>query len=93
MSSETAIIAGNVRAALARAQITKTEVARAIDRSIATASRKANGHIPFSVPELFVIAGLVARATDRPDFDAAEFFAGTTTPIGMRSHSAHTEVA
>lgn len=49
-------VAAEVRAAIARAGVTRQEVAEAIGMTEATFSRKANGVTPFSVVDIVFIA-------------------------------------
>lgn len=49
-------LTAEIRAALARKGTTTAEIARAIDKSQATASRKLNGQIPITLDELAEIA-------------------------------------
>lgn len=57
MQSNEASIAAEVRAVMGRKRIEVSEIARILGKSDSTASRKINGHIPFSVAELLALAG------------------------------------
>lgn len=50
------IVAGEVRAQMARKRLGQGALAELIERSQASASRRLLGHTPFDVNELFVIA-------------------------------------
>lgn len=50
-------VAAQVRAKLAEANRRRGDVALIIDVSRSAASRKVNGHVPFTVEDLFAIAG------------------------------------
>lgn len=54
----TEAVAGEVRAALARQRVAQGVVAEALGVSQAAVSRRMNGHIPFDVAQLGVIAEL-----------------------------------
>lgn len=86
MSSTTESVAGEVRAALARSKVRQGTVAQALGVSRATASRKVNGQIAFSVPELVIVAGLAK-------VDVAEFFSDAVPASRVASSSAYTDVA
>lgn len=58
MSDPVTTTAAEVRAALARADITQTAVAEATGRSQSYWSRRLSGEIPLDVDDLAVIAGL-----------------------------------
>jgi len=58
-NSPSSRIAGEIRAALARARIPQTDVADALNMSQASVSRRLTGDTPLDVNELQVIADLV----------------------------------
>lgn len=66
-------VAAEVRATLARHKRKVDDVAQALKVSRTAASRKVNGHTPFTVTELLVIADLVG-------VEPAEFFRSHPTP-------------
>ena len=51
--------ASEIRAAIARKNISKADVAQALGKSRATASRKLSGLIPITLDELHVLAELI----------------------------------
>ena len=86
MTSTTQSIAAEVRAELARHQRRGPEVARALDCSPSTISRKLNGRVPFTVAELVTIANLLG-------IDAGRFYSTDTAASHVDSPSAFTDVA
>lgn len=58
------VVAGNVRAEIARRQIPKDDVARAIGKSRATLAAKLAGRRAFDVEEVAVLAGLFGVAVE-----------------------------
>lgn len=66
-------VAANVRAKCAYHQIDQATIAEAIGRSRASVSQRLNGHRPFSVAELIVIANLAG-------VEPAEFFRPANAP-------------
>lgn len=59
MNSAEQAVAAEVRAALARHKIEQSKVAEALGISQSSVSHRINGHRPFSVAELVIVAGLV----------------------------------
>lgn len=73
MTSTTDSIAAEVRAELARHRRRTKDVAQALDVTVSTASRKINGHSPFTAAELVTLADLLGVTPGRfysPDVDA-----------------------
>lgn len=58
-------VAAGVRAELARQRRTQLEVAELLDTTQVTVSRKLNGHTPFTVNELYRLAGWLAVPVTR----------------------------
>lgn len=86
MDSSIASVAGEVRAALARKNIRKGAVAKALGISMSAMSSKINGKVAFSIPELVVVASLAG-------VDAAEFFSDVPQRVTTPGRSAYTDVA
>lgn len=72
MNSAQEAVAAEVRAALARKKIDQSKVAEVLSLSRSSVSQRINGHHPFSVAQLLVIAHLV-------DIEPAEFFRTIST--------------
>lgn len=66
-------VAAEIRGVLAKQGRKRGDVAGILGISPTYASRKLNGHVPFSIPEVF----LIARALG---VHPAEFFRSTPTP-------------
>jgi len=66
-------VAAQVRAKLAEANRRRGDVAHIIGASRSAASRKVNGHVPFTLEDLFAIAGEL-------DLHPAEFFYSIPAP-------------
>jgi transcriptional regulator with XRE-family HTH domain len=64
-------VAAQVRAKLAEENRRRGDVARIIGASRSAASRKVNGHVPFTIEDLIAIAGDLG-------LHPAEFFTNTT---------------
>lgn len=77
-------IAAEVRAALARPRLGPTDVARVLGCSLSTASRKINGHTPFSAVELVAVATLAS-------VDVADFYSADPAPVRAPSTSAYAD--
>lgn len=66
-------VAARVRVKLEEANRPRGDVARIIGASRSAASRKVNGHVPFTVDDLFAIAGDLG-------VEASEFLHGVPAP-------------
>lgn len=78
MNDGTQRVAAQVRAKLAEANRNRGDVAQWIGSSRSASSRKVNGHVPFTLEDLFVIAGELGLSP-------AEFFRGVTARSLMSS--------
>jgi transcriptional regulator with XRE-family HTH domain len=86
MPSTTESIAGEVRAALARARLRSKDVAQLLGCSESAASRKVNGRVPFTVADLVRIAELLGT-------DPTRFYSPDPSSTVAPSTSAYTDVA
>lgn len=79
-------VAAEVRAEMARRQMTATEIARQLHRSRAFMSRRLNGEVPFDVAELEEIAKILGLPANH--FFAKAAAAVVPAPREM-SHAPH----